>query len=160
MNETLRRLASAAILAAALVGSVLSALAGESTFGKGVTLKETTRISDLYSAPDKFVGKEVRVEGTITDVCSKRGCWMQIASDKEFQTLRFKVEDGVIVIPMEAKGKKAVAQGKLAKSELSKEQALEQAKHFAEENGKPFDPKSVTGPQTVLTLHGTGAVIQ
>ncbi len=160
MHETFRRLASAAILAAALIGSVLSALAGESTFGKGVTLKETTRISDLYATPDKFVGKEVRVEGTITDVCSKRGCWMQIASDKEFQTLRFKVEDGVIVIPMEAKGKKAVAQGKLAKSELTTEQALEQAKHFAEENGKPFDPKSVTGPQTVLTLHGTGAVIQ
>lgn len=160
MNVNLSRLGSAAILAAALVGSVLSALAGESTFGKGVTLKESTKISDLYASPDKYAGKDVRVEGTITDVCSKRGCWMQIASDKEFQTLRFKVEDGVIVIPVEAKGKKAIAQGKLTKSELTAEQALAQAKEQAQETGKPFDPKSVTGPQTVLTLQGTGAIIQ
>lgn len=147
-------------LAVALVLALVVALpAAAATYGKGVTLKETTKISELIANADKYIGKPVKVEGVITDVCAKRGCWMQIASDKEFQTLRFKVEDGVIVIPTEAKGKKAVAEGTFAKIELTKEQALEHAKHLAEEQGRPFDPKSVTGPSTIYQLKGTGAVI-
>lgn len=134
--------------------------AGPVTYGKGVTLKESTKISEIYTSPDRFAGKVVRVEGSITDVCSKRGCWMVIASDKEFQTLRFKVEDGVIVIPMEAKGKQAIVQGTLTKTEMTKEQAIERGKHLAEETGKTFDPKSITGPETVLTIQGTGAIIK
>lgn len=146
----------ALVLVLALVVALPAAAA---TYGKGVTLKETTKISDLIANADKYVGKTVKVEGLITDVCAKRGCWMMIASDKEFQSVRFKVEDGVIVIPMEAKGKKAVAEGTFTKIELTKEQALEHAKHMAEEQGKPFDPNSVTGPSTVYQLKGTGAVI-
>lgn len=146
----------ALVLALALAVALPAAAA---TYGKGVTLKETTKISDLIANADKYVGKTVKVEGLITDVCAKRGCWMMIASDKEFQSIRFKVEDGVIVIPMEAKGKKAVAEGTFAKIELTKEQALEHAKHMAEEQGKPFDPNSVTGPSTIYQLKGTGAVI-
>ncbi|KAA0256098.1 MAG: DUF4920 domain-containing protein [Acidobacteria bacterium] len=146
----------ALVLALALAVALPAAAA---TYGKGVTLKETTKISDIYANPDKYVGKAVKVEGTITDVCSKRGCWMLIGSDKEFQTIRFKVEDGVIVIPMEAKGKKGVAEGTLKKIEMTKEEAIAYDKHIAEENGRTFDPKSVTGPRVLFQLQGTGAVI-
>jgi hypothetical protein len=139
-------------LAVALPGAALA-----KTYGKGVTLKESTRISELIAGADTYVGKAVRVEGTITDVCSKRGCWMEIASDKEFQTLRFKVEDGVIVIPVEARGKKAVAEGVFTKTELSQEQAEEHAKHMAEEQGRKYDPSRVS--RTVYQLKGSGAVI-
>ena len=60
---------------------------------------------------EKFAGKRVRVEGPIVDVCEDMGCWLAIGSDKEFQTLRFKVEDGVIVFPMSAKGLHATLEG-------------------------------------------------
>ena len=53
----------------------------------------------------------------------------------------------------------AVAEGKLTKSELTREQAIERAKEEAEDKGKTFDPASVTGPQTVYQLQGSGAVI-
>lgn len=129
-------------------------------YGKGLSGSDTIKVSELIASPDKYIGKTVRVEGTITDVCAKRGCWMMIAGDKEFQTIRFKVDDGVIVIPMSAKGKSAVAEGVFAKLELTKEQAVEHAKHQAEEMKKPFDPASVTGPQTLYQLKGTGAVIK
>ena len=152
------RTATLAALALALASG--AALAGPVTYGKGVTLKETTRISDIYQNPDQYAGKTVRVEGVVTDVCSNRGCWMVIASDRDGQTLRFKVEDGVIVIPVAAKGKKAVAEGTLVKTEATKEQAAAMEKHECEEAGRPFDPKSVTGPKTILTLKGTGAIIE
>jgi hypothetical protein len=53
----------------------------------------------------------------------------------------------------------AVAEGTLAKIEMTKEQALAQAKHEAEENHKKFDPASVKGPVTIYQIQGTGAVI-
>ncbi len=145
--------------ALSLAASLLTAPASAATYGKGVGGSQPVKVSELVANPDKYVGKPVKVEGIVTDVCAKRGCWMTVAGDKEFQTIRFKVDDGVIVIPMDAKGKKAVAEGTFSKLELTKEQALEYQKHMAEEGKKPFDPKSVTGPMTVYQLKGTGAVI-
>jgi hypothetical protein len=43
---------------------------------------------------------------------------------------------------------------------MTKEQAIAQLKHEAEENGKKFDPASVTGPVTAYQIAGTGAVIE
>ncbi len=129
------------------------------TYGEPLSDAKVVKISELIANSDDYVGKTVKVEGIITDVCEMRGCWMMIAGDQEFQAIRFKVEDGVIVIPMEAKGKKGVAEGTFKKIEMSMEQAIEQAKHHAEEKGEPFDPKSVKGPTITYQLDGTGAVI-
>jgi hypothetical protein len=151
-NATLRLLVLAVIL------SAVPALA--TNYGKPLSDAPVVRISELLASPDDWVGKTVKVEGIITDVCSKRGCWMMIASDQEFQSLRFKVEDGVIVFPIEAKGRKAVAEGTFKRIELTKEQAVAQAKHHAEEHGLPFDPDSVTGPSVTYQLDGLGAVVE
>jgi hypothetical protein len=128
-------------------------------YGKALSAAQPVKLSELIASPDKYVGKVVKVEGLVTDVCAKRGCWMMIAGDKEFQTIRIKVDDGVIVFPMEAKGKKAVAEGTFTKIDLSKEQALEYQKHMAEEQKRPFDPKSVTGGMTIYQVKGLGATI-
>ena len=146
-------------LATVLLFAVPALAAEGQTFGK-VSDAKVVKLSELFAKPADYVGKTVKVEGLITDVCAKRGCWMTIAGDKEFQTLRFKVDDGVIVIPMEAKGKKAVAEGTFTKMELSKEQALEYQKHMAEEQKRPFDPKSVTAGMTIYQIKGIGAVIE
>jgi len=130
------------------------------TYGKKLSDKPPVKISELIEHPDDYLGKVVKVEGIVTEVCEMRGCWMSIAGDKEFETLRFKVEDGVIVIPLTARGKKAVAEGTFTKVELTKEQALEHAKHMAEEQGREFDPSSVTGPTVTYQLQGIGAVIE
>ena len=114
---------------------------------------------DILENGDAYVGQRVRVEGLIVDVCAKRGCWMYIAGEKPFEKLRFKVVDGVIVIPMEARGKSAVAEGVIQKFELSREQVIEQRKHHAEETGQTFDPDSVTSGETYFQLRGLGASI-
>jgi hypothetical protein len=128
-------------------------------YGKPLSDGPIVKISELLAKPDAYVGKTVKVEGIITDVCEKRGCWMMIASDQEFQAIRFKVEDGVIVFPIESKGRKAVAEGTFKRIELTKEQAIAQAKHHAEEHGLSFDPATVTGPSVAYQLDGHGAVI-
>ncbi|MHB8797314.1 MAG: DUF4920 domain-containing protein [Thermoanaerobaculia bacterium] len=147
--------------AAALLAALVSAPAAAATkYGKGLSEAAPVKLSELMAKPDAYVGKVVKVEGLITEVCAKRGCWINVAGDVEFQTIRIKVEDGVIVFPMTDKGKKVVAEGTFKKTELTKEQAIAKAKHECEEKGTKFDPASVTGPSTVYQIQGTGAVVE
>lgn len=136
----------------------LPALADQ-LFGK-VSAAKAVKVSELLATPEAFVGKLVKVEALITDVCPKRGCWIKLASDKEFQTLTFKVDDGVMTFPMTVKGKHAEAEGVFTKIELTHEQAVSRAKHEAEEKKVAFDPKSVTGGGVVYQLKGQGAVVR
>ena len=65
--------------------------------------------------PGQLPGKTVRVEGVVTAVCEHMGCWMTLApagaAGEKPATLRLKVDDGVIVFPVSARGRTAVAQG-------------------------------------------------
>lgn len=128
--------------------------------GKPLTLKKQTPIADISAKPADFVGKTIQVKGKITEVCEKAGCWMKLVDPASNATVKLKVKDGEIVFPTAAIGKMAVAEGKLAKIEMTKEQAIAQAKHEAEENKKAFDASSVTGPVTTYQIQTTGAVIE
>ncbi len=132
--------------------------AADQKLGQPLTLSKPTPIAALSAKPDQFVDKTVQVKGKITEVCQEMGCWMMIA-DKDGKAIRIKVKDGEIVFPKDAAGKTAIAEGKLVKIEMTKEQAIAQAKHMAEENKRPFDPASITGPQTIYQIQGTGALI-
>ena len=86
---------------------------GVKKYGKEITLEEKTKISDILKNPVEFEGKKVLVEGTVVGVCEKRGCWIKLASDEGYGTIKIKVNDGEIVFPLEAKGKKALVEGKV-----------------------------------------------
>ncbi|MGE5496857.1 MAG: DUF4920 domain-containing protein [Syntrophothermus sp.] len=139
--------------------TISSVFAAGKKYGKELTLKEKTKISTILADPQKYVGKKVLVEGTVMAVCEKRGCWMELASDKKFQKMKVKVNDGEIVFPLEASGKTALVEGTVYEIKQTQEQAIEAAKHEAEEHGKKFDPASVKGPVTTYQIKGLGAVI-
>lgn len=129
-------------------------------YGKPLTLKQTTRISDIYANPDNYKDKRVKVQGPIVDVCTERGCWLAIGSDKDFESIRFKVDDGVIVFPVSVKGLKATVEGVVAVAMLSVEDQIAQGQEMAKEMKMPFDPKSIKGPKLSITIKGEGAEIE
>ena len=151
------------VVLVAVILCVASAVSAGSDKGKayGEPLggDDTTKISELIANCDDYVGQTVRVEGLVTGVCEKRGCWISLASDKEFEEMRIKVDDGVIVFPMEAKGHRAVAEGSFSKIEMTMEQTLAYAKHHAEEHGEEFDASKITEPKTYFQINATGAIV-
>ena len=128
------------------------------TFGSGVKLGEATSIDAILAEPKSYDGKAVRVEGMVTDVCPKRGCWFEVAGEKPGQKLRFKVTDGEMVFPMDSKGRKAIAEGIVAVKELTLEQTKARAEYEAKEYGKAYDPAAITEPGAIVQIDGTGAV--
>ena len=144
---------------AIIIGIAVSVQAGGGIYGKGITLRDITRISEIMEDPDRFIGKKVLVKGLVVGVCERRGCWMDIASDTAFQKIQIKVADGQIVFPLSAKGKEALVEGVVEKLVLSKEQTVRWYQHKAEEQGKKFDPRSVTEGETIYRIKGIGARI-
>jgi hypothetical protein len=147
-----------ALLALGLLALVAPLGAGETKLGTGVNLKETTAIKMLVEQPAVYVGKTVRIDGVATAVCTHMGCWMAVAaegpdgpdSNEKGATVRLKVDDGVIVFPVTAKGRKVSAEGvfeAVGAAAESQEAAGEHAKH---------DPKASQQYQ----LKATGAIIQ
>lgn len=139
--------------------SAATADAGKA-YGKPLTGADTTKISRLMAEPDTYVGKVVRVEGRVTAVCEKRGCWMTLAPDEGDRDLRIKVDDGEIVFPIEAKGKRAIAEGAFTRIAMSLEETIAYRKHLAEERDEAFDPASVKEPMTYYEIRATGAVVR
>lgn len=136
-----------------------SVQAGEQ-FGRPLTLTRETKVSEIERNPKAFVGKRVLIRGTVVEVCAKRGCWMDIASDIPYGKFQAKVTDGVIVFPMSARGRTALVEGVVEELKMSREEALAYRRHQAEEKGVRFDPASVKGPETTYRLQAQGAVIE
>jgi hypothetical protein len=145
-------------------------------YGKPLTLKDTTKISDIYAKPDQYNGKRVKVRGPVVDVCSERGCWIAIGSDQEFQSILFKVDDGVMVFPMDAKGLTAEVEGILTVTTLSEADQMAQAdpmmssgqmgqmsaaEHMAHMAAKEKEAgsKPVPEPKISIAIQGEGAEI-
>ena len=136
-----------------------SAIFEGTTYGEPLTLTEVTLVSAILDNPDQYLGERVLVTGMIVEVCEMKGCWMDIASDREFEKIQIKVEDGEIVFPLTARGRKAWAEGVVEMISLTYDEAVEQAKNQAMEHGEEFDPSTVTGPTTTYRIKGLGVVI-
>ncbi|MEN8008242.1 MAG: DUF4920 domain-containing protein [Candidatus Krumholzibacteriota bacterium] len=131
----------------------------DKVYGEGVTGEELILVSELMATPDEYIGKTVRVKGTAVGVCAHRGCWINIASDKEGETVRVKVKDGVIVFPPEIMGDTIIAEGVWTANELTMEQTKKVCEAKANEDGKEFKEDEVTTCMTLYQISGTGAVV-
>ena len=152
-----RRFAVATIMV--LLCSPLAAATVRS-FGEPLSADlEVTAIATIVADPDPWVGKRVRIEGEVSGVCQKQGCWLELASP-ENTALRVKVDDGVIVFPQDAVGRRATAEGEVEILELTREKYTSWLEHLAEETGEEFNPDAVgDGPYRIVRLRGLGAEI-
>jgi hypothetical protein len=139
------------LFVAAVCAAFVGVSVDETKLGAGVTLKDATPIAALVKAPADYVGKTIRIDGVATAVCEEMGCWMAVApeGDTSGTTVRLKVEDGVIVFPVSAKGKKVSAEGVFEKVGGG------DAKEAAGEHAKK-DPKASQDYQ----IKATGAIIR
>jgi Domain of unknown function (DUF4920) len=137
-----------------------SAVAKSKIYGKGITVQETTKISQILDTPGNFIGKRVRISGMIIEVCASRGCWIYVASDRQYEKIQVKVTDGEIVFPMSASGRLAQVEGIVEELKMSKDDLIRWKKHQAMERGIKFDPASVTGDEKIIRLIGLGAMIE
>jgi hypothetical protein len=146
-------------LALTLCCAAAFSFAADQKLGAPLSAKDTISLAALFAKPAPFVGKTVQVKGKVTEVCDAMGCWMNLTDD-EGHLLRIEVADGGdIVFPKDSIGKIAIAEGKLQKNDLTRDQVIAAAKEEAAESGRKFNPASIKSGKTVYQLAGSGAVI-
>jgi hypothetical protein len=126
-------------------------------------------IATLLGQPADYVGKTVRVDGVITGVCKKRGCWMQVTDPDTGEGVRIKVEDGVIVFPYTAMGHRTSAEGvfEAIAVEAPPGEGHGEAHAHQHGDGEECDRAKADGTtcdapardRVVYLIRGTGAVI-
>lgn len=103
--------------------------------GAEITVKKAVKLADLAKKPQKYVGKTVRLEGTVKSVCQGMGCWVEV-EDGKGASFMAKSLDHTILLPKDCAGRKIVVQGVVTKQAPSgHEHAREGAEHAELEAG-------------------------
>jgi len=99
---------------------------------------------------------EVLLEGNVTATCTKKGCWMDVASGEDTVFVRF--QDYGFFVPTEgAEGKRTVIQGEAFYDTLT----VAMLQHYAEDAGKSADEiAAITEPELRLAFTATGVMIE
>ena len=117
MSDTAEAVAQAADAADPCNAASLAAdaLASGTKILAGVTLETSTPIADIIAQPDDFVGRNVRIEGVILEICSSQGCYVTL-QDAAGSKLNLKVVDGELDFRELVKtGQYAVGEGVFSK---------------------------------------------
>ena len=126
--------------------------------GSGSKLRDVVSIDEIVKTPDKYLDKNITVQGKVLDLCRKAGCWISII-DTQGNKITAKGNHSTIVFPVNGIGGKARITGKFKKHVLSLEQTIKYEAHMAKDRGEKFDESSVKNPKTLFRIHATGAVI-
>ena len=122
----------------------------DQTFGAEITISESTTLAKVYENPENYHGKEVLLEGKITEVCQKKGCWLKMTDGKNELTVKFK--DYAFFVPKDAASSQVKIQGifEAAVDEHIQQEASEQKNH-AHENEHGSTEYTITASAVVIT---------
>ena len=97
-------------------------------FGGEFTISESIPASTVFASPDSFVGKAVHVEGQVSDVCQKMGCWMVITEGDQHMRVTTKAHS--FFVAKDGSGSRCSIEGTVIKKEPNPERAA----HFKSES--------------------------
>ena len=118
-------------------------------FGAGLTLATTTSLVDVVASPERHFEAPILVEGRLTDLCMKKGCWTVLADGKASVRVRF--QDYGFFLPKDALGARALVEGVAQIRTLSEREA----RHYASES-QNGEPAAIEGPKREVSFMATG----
>jgi len=129
-------------------------------YGDSIQADKAISMDQLYGQMKKLTPTDtlsVKVEGNITAVCQKKGCWMRMPLSKDGSELFVRFKDYGFFMPMNAAGQKAIIEGKA----FVDVQTVEALKHYAKDAGKSqASIDSITAPQTTYSFMAHGVLLQ
>lgn len=100
--------------------------------GQEIVPAEIVPFATVDADPRAYFERTLLVEATVTAVCKKAGCWMQVEDEGRTAMVRWETGcGGQYLFPVEAVGKRVLVQGSFYPKTIS----AEDAEHIAEESG-------------------------
>lgn len=129
---------------------------GYEVFGKPITNADAPMtLADAIKNAASLKGKEVKLTGTVTEVCQNKGCWMMLTDKGDNATAaRITFEGYSFFVPTNSASKTVTLVGKLEEKTLTEEEA----KHYAEDK-QPGSGASIKGAQKEYSVVATSVKI-
>lgn len=125
------------------------------SFGEGVKKGGVITTDKVEAKLGKNTKADMKVTGTVTLVCQKKGCFMNLAMPNG-ETMFVNFKDYAFFMPKDLAGKKVVIDGFAERKETS----VEDLKHFAEDAKKPAEEiAKITKPKKEIVFEAKGVVI-
>jgi hypothetical protein len=126
-------------------------------YGAALDAQSVLPMNDLatsFSTMKKTDTLFTKVQGTIKEVCTKKGCWMTLdLGDEKDLMVRFK--DYGFFMPLEAKGD-VIINGYATISETS----VEDLKHYAEDAGaSELEIEAIVAPELTYSFEADGVLL-
>lgn len=121
--------------------------------GAPLTEVKSARLATVLEHPENYSDQMVRLEGTIDQVCAKKGCWMLLRDGEAITRVTFK--DYGFFVPMDAAPGSTVRIDAMVVRETLDEDT---AKHYESET-EGGDPAAIRGPQEVVSIVASGVEI-
>jgi hypothetical protein len=132
MTSKLREWLSASLCAALVACTATPKLPGGEVIGKELVQQEVLPFARVAADPAAHFERTLLVEASVTAVCKKAGCWMQIEDQGHKAMVRWESGcGGEFTFPTAAVGKRVVIQGSFYPKEISEADA----QHLEEEAG-------------------------
>jgi len=125
-------------------------------YGEKISTEGALNINDVVA---KLNGgsefPEVKINAKITEVCPKKGCWLKLELENG-ETAMVKMKDYGFFLPVSAKGKTVVIDGKVE----IKTTSVAELKHYAEDAKKSKEEiDAITKPEKEVRVMAKGIVI-
>jgi hypothetical protein len=151
LSFVLRPAALALLAAGSLVAQTAAADSAVVRRGAPVPAGQAMAVSTVIASPRTYSAGPVLMEGVITNECTEKGCWMQVAPTREGSTgMRVTFKDYAFFIPQSMVGRRARMEGVLKVTTHSKAAA----EHLIHEGAKLT--KNADGTATEVQFVASG----
>lgn len=125
------------------------------TYGEKVNTENAMPVSELPAALEKKETAAVTIKGVITEVCSKKGCWLTLETPDKTKVF-VKMKDYGFFVPVAATGKTVVLTGEAKMKTTS----VDELKHYAEDAKKPqSEIDAITKPEKEIRFTASGITV-
>lgn len=128
---------------------------GQTTYGDKSTADGAIPASSIASKMKGLDSLPIKLIGTVSSVCQKKGCWLQLDIG-EGKMMRVKFKDYAFFVPKNISGKTVVLDGYAYNSTTS----VAQLRHFAQDAGKSkAEIEKITEPEVNLNYEARSVIV-
>jgi len=130
---------------------------GKSFHGEKITDEGALEMNAVLTQLESNEKVKTKMIGTVESVCQKKGCWMNIVSDKQGSKEIFvKFKDYGFFMPLDIAGQKVIMEGEAFKEVTP----VDELRHYAEDEGKSKEEiESITEPKEEYKFMASGVII-
>jgi hypothetical protein len=147
-----------AAASSALAETELAPPLGDSTawqkYGEAIQARRARSLGKVLAKPGRHLERPMLLEGEVSEVCAKKGCWM-VLSDGERQ-VRVTFEDYGFFVPRDIDGVLARVEGVLSERLVP----IAEVRHYLEDAGRHEEAALVTRPERSYTFVATGVMLR